>query len=227
MLMTTLVLLCGGILPTPVRIRLGPTAVTDNVNDDPRPTAVSDNVNDDPCPPLWGNTPTPVRIRLCPTSIRDNVNDDPNCLLSSESIATLLPIEGHKWFVQISNQWESQKNRFTFISFGKVQFLPRCIWDLLFMSYRLRFPANESPRISNLHWSLSANFGFTSLHLRSPVHVVPPLIIFLCCGSALNGMLYKLAPKPVENLYLPDAPDVKAAKEEFLKLFRNNLDHCQ
>jgi hypothetical protein len=37
-------------------------------------------------------------------------------------------------------------------------------------------------------------------------------------------MLYKLAPKPVENLYLPDAPDVKAAKEEFLKLFRNSLD---
>jgi hypothetical protein len=37
-------------------------------------------------------------------------------------------------------------------------------------------------------------------------------------------MLYKLAPKQVENLYLPDAPDVKAAKEEFLKLFRNDLD---
>jgi hypothetical protein len=37
-------------------------------------------------------------------------------------------------------------------------------------------------------------------------------------------MLYKLAPKQVENLYLPDAPDVKAAKEEFLKLFRNRPD---
>jgi hypothetical protein len=33
-------------------------------------------------------------------------------------------------------------------------------------------------------------------------------------------MLYKLAPKPVENSYLPDAPDVKAAKEAFLALFK-------
>ncbi len=58
-----------------------------------------------------------------------------------ESIATLPPfgpIEGHKWFFQISCQWESQKNRFEFFSFGKIQFLPPCIWDLPFMSYRLR-----------------------------------------------------------------------------------------
>ncbi len=49
----------------------------------------------------------------------------------SESIAThppFGPIEGHKWFDQISNQWESQKNRFVVISFGKIQFLPPCIW---------------------------------------------------------------------------------------------------
>ncbi len=59
---------------------------------------------------------------------------------SPESIATLTsfgPIEWHKWFFQISSQWESQKNRFAFISFGKIQFLPPCIWDLPFMSYRL------------------------------------------------------------------------------------------
>ncbi len=40
----------------------------------------------------------------------------------SESIATPLPfgpILGHNWFFQISSQWESQKNRFAFISFGK------------------------------------------------------------------------------------------------------------
>ncbi len=37
-----------------------------------------------------------------------------------------------------SSQWESQKNRFAFISFGKIQFLPPCIWNLPFMSYRLR-----------------------------------------------------------------------------------------
>jgi hypothetical protein len=57
------------------------------------------------------------------------------------SIATLPPfgpIEGHKWFGQISSQWESQKNRFALISFGKIQFLPPCIWNLPFMSYGLR-----------------------------------------------------------------------------------------
>jgi hypothetical protein len=59
---------------------------------------------------------------------------------SSESIATLPtfgPIEGQKWFDQISSQWESKKNRFAFISFGKIQFLPPCIWNLPFMSYHL------------------------------------------------------------------------------------------
>ncbi len=57
-----------------------------------------------------------------------------------ESIATLPPfgpIEGHKWFDQISSQWESQKNRFALIYFGKIRFLPPCIWNLPFMSYRL------------------------------------------------------------------------------------------
>ncbi len=59
---------------------------------------------------------------------------------TADSIATLPPfgpIEGHKWFFQISSQWESQKNLFAFISSGKIQFLLRCIWDLPFMSYRL------------------------------------------------------------------------------------------
>ncbi len=58
-------------------------------------------------------------------------------LPSSESIATLppfSPIEGQKWFDQISSQWESQKNRFALIYFGKIQFLPPCIWNLPFMS---------------------------------------------------------------------------------------------
>jgi hypothetical protein len=53
----------------------------------------------------------------------------------SESIATVPPfgpIEGHKWFDQFSSQWESQKNRFAFIYFGKIQFLPACIWNLPF-----------------------------------------------------------------------------------------------
>ncbi len=56
---------------------------------------------------------------------------------SPESVATLPPfssIEGQKWFDQISSQWESQKNRFALTYFGKIQFLPPCIWILPFMS---------------------------------------------------------------------------------------------
>ncbi len=55
----------------------------------------------------------------------------------SESIATLPPfgpMEGQKWDDQISSQWESQKNRLAFISFGKSQFKPPTIWDQLFMT---------------------------------------------------------------------------------------------
>ncbi len=58
----------------------------------------------------------------------------------SEPIATLPPfgpIEGQKWFDQISSQWESQKNRFALIYFGKIQFLPPFIWNLPFMSHGL------------------------------------------------------------------------------------------
>ncbi len=65
-----------------------------------------------------------------------------------KSIATLPPfgpIEGHKWFDQISSQWESQKNRFALIYFGKIQFLPPCIWDLPFMSYRLKRERLQEP----------------------------------------------------------------------------------
>ncbi len=53
------------------------------------------------------------------------------------SVATLppfSPIEGQKWFDQISSQWESQKNRFALTYFGKIQFLPPSIWNLPFMS---------------------------------------------------------------------------------------------
>jgi hypothetical protein len=66
---------------------------------------------------------------------------DHHFFLSSESIAAIPlfgPIVGHKWFDQISSQWKSQKNRFGFISFWKIQFIPPCIWNLPFMSYRLR-----------------------------------------------------------------------------------------
>ncbi len=55
----------------------------------------------------------------------------------TESIVTLhpfSPIEGQKWFDQISSQWESHKNRFAFISFGKSRFKPPTNWDQLFMT---------------------------------------------------------------------------------------------
>ncbi len=58
-----------------------------------------------------------------------------------ESVATLPPfgpIEGQKWFDRISSQWECQKNRFALIYFGKIRFLPPCIWNIPFVSYSLR-----------------------------------------------------------------------------------------
>ncbi len=61
-------------------------------------------------------------------------------LYGPESVATLLPfgpIEGQKWFDRISSQWESQKNRFALIYFGKIRFLPPCIWNIPFVSYSL------------------------------------------------------------------------------------------
>ncbi len=100
----------------------------------------------------------------------------------TESVATLPPfgpIEGQKCFDQISSQWESQKNRFTLISFGKIQFLPPCIWNILFMSYRLgRVPAikvirgilnQKSPTVL-LMWLLNINSSIWHLQdANSPI----------------------------------------------------------
>ena len=36
----------------------------------------------------------------------------------------------------------------------------------------------------------------------------------------VDGMLYKLAPKPVPTYYIPDTPDVNDAKKEFRDLYR-------
>jgi hypothetical protein len=58
-------------------------------------------------------------------------------LYDKATLPPLDPIEGHMWFDQISSQWASQKNRFASIYFGKIQFLPPCIWNLPFMSYHL------------------------------------------------------------------------------------------
>jgi hypothetical protein len=64
------------------------------------------------------------------------------------SVATLPPfssIEVQKWFDQISSQWESQKNRFALTYFGKIQFLPPCIWNLPFMSTATVLACNILP----------------------------------------------------------------------------------
>jgi len=94
-------------------------------------------------------------------------------LPESISIATLPPfgpIEGQKWFDHISSQWEYQKNRFAFISFGKIQFfLPPCIWNLPFMSYRLRlrllktsvFMMYSNSWVSRLRWLKMESSAYT------------------------------------------------------------------
>ncbi len=68
-------------------------------------------------------------------------------MYSAESVATLPPfgpIEGQKWFDRISSQWESQKNRVALIYFGKIRFLPPCIWNIPFVSYSLSSVNNYS-----------------------------------------------------------------------------------
>ncbi len=95
-----------------------------------------------------------------------------NWQVSSESVATLppfSPIEGQKWFDQISSQWESQKNRFALIYFGEIQLLPPCVWNLPFMStasvvsyspplQRERGAVGKMSPIGWAHFYLSANF---------------------------------------------------------------------
>jgi hypothetical protein len=92
----------------------------------------------------WRPTPASGVLLLLPPAL------SPAAVLTpaSESVATLPPfgpIEGQKRFDQISSQWESQKNRFALIYFGKIQLLPPCIWNLPFMSYRLWRSASALP----------------------------------------------------------------------------------
>jgi hypothetical protein len=49
-----------------------------------------------------------------------------------------------------------------------------------------RFTANESLRRTGLHLYLSANPVFTSLYLRSPVHIVPSLVLFSDISAAAS-----------------------------------------
>jgi len=99
--------------------------------------------------------------------------------MTSESVATLppfSPIERQKWFDQISSQWESQKNRFALIYFGKIQFLTPCIWNLPFMS-----TASVHSRFYFLYW-----FSATSLAIfreHCPVKILNIKRIFIQGGK--------------------------------------------
>jgi hypothetical protein len=80
---------------------------------------------------------------------------------TAESVAALppfSPIEGQKWFDQISSQWESQKNRFALIYFGKIQFFPPCIWNLPFMSTASGLAGkqqiNKSLQLCSQYWAI-------------------------------------------------------------------------
>ncbi len=88
---------------------------------------------------------------------------------SPESVATLPPfgpIEGQKWFDQISSQWESQKNRFALIYFGEIQFFPPCIWNIPFMSYRLWVRSSTSCSVlrDSGIWEAADEAEFNNVH---------------------------------------------------------------
>ncbi len=91
---------------------------------------------------------------------------------------------------QIFSQWDSQKNRFAFIS----PFLPPCIWDLPSCCTPSdpcgsRFPANESLRRTGLHLTLSAKSSF---------HLPAFEISRSCCNA--SERFYRLLPKEIGAL---------------------------
>ncbi len=89
-----------------------------------------------------------------------------------------------------------------FIYFGKIQFLPHCIWNLPFMSYRLRTKTSitprgwlnktpPQPRQHTVYMILSCYFGPTKLlpltglglDPETRVVVIPPLFFNFCWGD--------------------------------------------
>ena len=87
------------------------------------------------------------------------------------------------------SQWASQKNRFALIYFGKIQFLPPCIWNLPFMSsasvqFSLRNEgSSEYIRLCEGRESLSPNFKTS----QDPMHQ------FHKIGILFSGTLYIIA----------------------------------
>jgi hypothetical protein len=84
------------------------------------------------------------------------------CDQGAESIATLppfCPIEGHKWFFQISSQCESQKNRFALISFWQ---------NPVFTSLHLRSPVQLDASAAPMPYLLLSGA------------LVPLILVLLC-----------------------------------------------
>jgi len=95
-----------------------------------------------------------------------------------ESVATLppfSPIEGQKWFDQISSQWESQKNWFALTYFGKIQFLPPCIWILPFMSTA---SDSGSDRVNDKTFQISRNLGLEHVEFFCLLNSQPWMKVF-------------------------------------------------
>ncbi len=144
-------------------------------------------------PHLWVAAPrnTEPRDRIPPFPLMRGQN----CF---ESTATPPPL-GHKWFVQISGQWESQKNWFAFISFGKIQFLPPCFWNLPFILYRLwshsnhwakqkrRFNNSNLKYFYNFLWSFLRNFKVLYSVNCIFVSLFNFIIIHLLCSMCWTG----------------------------------------
>ncbi len=105
---------------------------------------------------------------------------------AAESVATLPPfgpIGGQKWFDQISSQWESQKNRFALIYFGKIQFLPPCSCRIASGVIGAGLAgiviAGGQAKVTCLRWGAStAGSGFGGAGGRPRVvNVITPLVI--------------------------------------------------
>ncbi len=97
-------------------------------------------------------------------------------ILSGKKITAVYPMSRRRWD-QNTSQVANRLNRAR-ATYIRLLHVPLFLHDGHTVSGFSRFPANESLGRSGLHSSLSAKFSFyLYLHLRSPVHVVPPLVI--------------------------------------------------
>ncbi len=82
------------------------------------------------------------------------------------------------------------------------------------MSGFSRFPANEGPRRTGLHLSLSSKSRFSSPYLRSPVHVIPYRLSNVKCDvqvrHVLNLLSFLFVRKSLFGLPVPMGSSVAA-----------------